>query len=131
MDPILKKIVNTLKCPICGSQIEGLEGAFYCVYNREDYCVYISHYDDIIRVERESIMIFEGTRLYHVLQVYEEDKNNWTEFYIFPIDAEKRLIEGKADENYLIGTYEQSLFDFQDTNREKILDRLKTILVFQ
>lgn len=141
MEQSAKLILNSLKCPLCKSQVDlfdwvhprigGLLGNnFGCVSDPHHYGIYFVHWEDPIRIEKENITLYEGKYQYKVTQNYFiiGIPASFTEIDIREVDAENRVIDNKPIKHF---GYNKILFDFSKTNREKILNRVKTILVFQ
>ena len=135
MDPIAKQILNTLKCPLCKARIDlldwkdvsdGRKYNFCCSSNWEHYRNFFVHWQPVIYIEYETVVIYEGHRKYHLTQ-YDDNR---TEIFIYDVDAENRIIDDK-DKKKPVFRYDKKLFDFSNTNQEKIINRVKTILVFQ
>lgn len=125
MDPLLKYIVNAMKCPLCGGQIEGSSHWFYCVLNADHYTVCIPGEEPPWLIISEKVMLNDNARQYEIIQ-----EPNSTAIYIWEIDAEgRRVIEKKTPPTPFV--YQKKLFNFSQTNREKIVNKVKTILVFQ
>jgi len=135
MDPIAKQILNSLRCPICKSQIDLLDWKnptgspkynFSCAADWQHYRLFFQHWDYPYRIEYETVWLFEGRFLYSVTQKDGGD----TEITLLDIDPENRILDGQKDKKPSF-TYNKHLFDFTNTNRDKLLNRLHTILVFQ
>lgn len=139
MDPLAKKILNSLKCPICGGQIDLLSynkptsrkgNNFGCVVDQMHYALFFVHWEDPVRIEKEVVWLYEGTYLYEVVQehYFLGRPIPGTDIYMKPVDPEHRVLDN-VKPKYL--HFNKILFDFTKTNREKLLNRIKTILVFQ
>jgi hypothetical protein len=136
MDKLAKTILNSMKCPVCGGQIDMIEGIpkrgnnFGCVSGPYHYSVNFIHWEIPYRIDAEHVMIFHGRHAYDVHQSYYSGliKFPQTSIIIRDIDAENRIIDGGDFKRF---AYDKALFDFTKTNREKIINRIKTILVFQ
>jgi hypothetical protein len=139
VDPIAKKILNSLKCPICGGQIDLLTykkpisskgNNFGCVVDQMHYAIFFVHWEAPIRIEKETVMLYEGTKLYEVKQehYFLGRPVPCTDIYIKPVDLENRVLDNIKPKHF---HFNKLLFDFTKTNREKLLNRIKTILVFQ
>lgn len=134
MDPIAKAILNSLKCPICQSRIDlldwkdrsdGKKYNFCCSSNWEHYRCFFVHWEPVFRIEYETVIVYEGKHQYRITQ-YDTQR---TEIFIHNVDAENNIIDsrGKGPGKF---EYPKHLFDFAKTNREKLVNRVKTILVF-
>lgn len=98
---------------------------FCCANNWEHYHLWFEHWEPALLIIDEQVIIYEGN---HKYIIYQENDNNKTEMYIYKIDPEGNLI-GNVNPKRLF--FNRKLFDFSQTNREKIVNRVKTILVFQ
>lgn len=108
---------------------------FSCAAIPEHFGIWFVHWDGPPFIESETVIINEGFHQYKIVQ-----KSNFmfannhttvthsTQLLICDIDAEQRLIEGSVPK--FLHFYKH-LFDFQKTNKEKLINRVKTILVFQ
>jgi len=140
LDPIAKQILNDLKCPLCGGQIDlfdfkianhcigigtpRLTFNFCCANNWEHYHIWFPHWETTFKkIDYERIIVYTDSLQYCITQIH----TNRTYITISNVNLENRIIEGT--EKTLL--FEQKMFDFSNTNREKILNRTKTILVFQ
>jgi hypothetical protein len=132
LDPLVKAILNSLRCPVCNGQVDLVDWKvkqpekkynFCCVNNWEHYRLFFVHWEPVLRIEYETVIVYEGRHRYIVNQ-YE---NNSAEILISEVDAENRVIDTKSPKKF---SYGQKIFDFSKTNREKIVNRVRTILVF-
>jgi hypothetical protein len=132
MNPDAKKILNSLRCPICGGQLDLLsytvpqrtkEYNFFCVKDFRHYGIFLVHWDLAAIVTQEGVTIFEGSHQFDIVQ-----KSGHTKITIRDIDPEERILDNVKPKVF---KYEKELFDFSKTNRDKILNRIKTILMFQ
>lgn len=133
MDPIARQILNTLKCPLCQSQIDFYivnnshnmyRYNFGCVVDWQHYRFKFDYSDILFKIEYETVMVYDNNYLYNITQYCD----NRTEIVINTVDAEHRIIDNKKK---ILFNYDKRLFDFTKTNQEKIINRIKTILVFQ
>lgn len=129
---IAKAFLNTLKCPICKSRLDLYEAIdtsrkynFCCSSNWEHYRIFFIHWEAVLRVEYETIVVYEGRHQYHLTQ-YDDNR---TELFIYDVDAENRILDSK-DKKPFVSRYNKKLFDFTNTTKDKIVNRIKTILVF-
>lgn len=139
MDPIAKQILNNLKCPQCGGQIDLFEWKsiykglhpdhqynFSCVANWEHYRLFFNHWDPPFNdIEYQTVTVYDGKRMYNITQ---HNKSQLTNVQIFHVDAENRIIEEPIIKGF---QYDKWLFDFTNTTPEKIINRVRTIMVFQ
>jgi len=135
----LKVYLNSIKCPICGAQVDMMEWAnpvskrgcnFFCVANPVHYGIYYIHWERPYRLEKELAIVSDKTHQYEVEQTHYIGINpvKHTQIRIYNIDGEGRVIEGHKSKQFF---YQKHLFDYQSANKEKFLNRIKTILVFQ
>lgn len=134
----LREFLNNLKCPLCGNQIDLIENYFLhkkghnfgCVNSILHYSIWLVHWDGPIRIEKETVMIYDVPYLYEIIQENFQSMRLEanTQILIRDIDAEHRTIDGGKFKTF---NYKTPLFNFQKTNQEKLLNRVKTILVFQ
>jgi hypothetical protein len=134
MDPIIKAKLNSLKCPVCQGQVDVLDWRGPEGQPKFNYCCVSAwgHYrllmNDYI-VQYETVVIYEGKHRYEIRQNLGDIPtfSGQTTIYICDVDAENRAISPKKK----MFSTNKYLFDFSQTNREKMVNRIKTILVFQ
>jgi hypothetical protein len=133
-DPVEKAFLNSLRCPICGSQIDmfkptqtgGTHFNYGCATDYDHYVNEIDFRSTNGFIRYEIIRIYEGSHLYEIDQYVGK-----TVLRLADIDPERRIIPNEEGKSYQIACqFDKKLFDFQNTNREKILNRVKTLLVF-
>lgn len=115
-DPF-KDYLNTLRCPVCKGQIDGVGNPFYCATDREHYKIYLN---GINSPYHEVVVVYDAPCRYEIIQ----QPNHTNIFFNRNMDAS---LGGQS----LLTAFDFKIFDFSKTNREKILHKLKTILVFQ
>ena len=128
MDPV-KSFFNTLKCPVCKSQLEGnvytssmdRGPSLHCVYNRDEYVVDWS-IGPPFTIMQAVVKLYEKKYLYKITQQIN------TIIEVFDTDAEKRIIDSKKP---FMFEFVGLLFDFNTTTREKMVNRVQTVLLFQ
>jgi hypothetical protein len=129
MDMLNKKLLNSLKCPICRGPIDMLDWKsqkpydFGCAYN-------IDHYKLLLNdgyITQEQVSFYDKTHKYIITKSY-KDSFEKTLIHIYEADQEYRV---QFDFLQKLISPEVSLFDFRNFNVEKALNRLKTYLVFQ
>jgi hypothetical protein len=131
MDKATKIILNSLRCPLCASQIDMFQDKrkvynYSCSSVPEHYRIQFHSLGFPAGVLLESVTIYEGSHQYEIIQNHFTDIK--TDIIMKSVDPEFRIIDKVSPK---IFTYKKVLFDFQNTNKEKILNRVKTILVFQ
>ncbi len=66
----LKEILNSLRCPLCKSQVDGVYNyspRFYCASNKDHYNVWIR--DNLIKKEIVSLYDFDKLIKYEIIIV--------------------------------------------------------------
>lgn len=145
MDPLVKAALNSLKCPLCGGQIDLLDwrlrkaGPMYnycCVADWQHYRLFLNANDNPGFIEYETVIFYDGKYQYQVIQENRPATviTPLTSIFLREVDKENRVIDKK--ENYKKPqlpdySFDKKLFDFSKTNREKIVNRVKMIVVFQ
>ena len=137
MSPDARRLLNTLRCPICGAQIDLIEWHavtrsgfnFGCVADPEHYSIYFIHWEVPLLIQKEYVSIYDGNTKYTILQDYSHNRPPQTTIRLYQVDPEKRIIEGKRHKAAIFPNI--TLFKFNQTTSEKLLNRIKTILVFQ
>jgi hypothetical protein len=141
MDHSTKILLNSLRCPICTSLIDGNTVSGYCVANMDHYNARIANNTgEPLWIEippilvQEQVSIYEGKFRYQIFQSYANLVNNnyvttdSSRIIIWDVDPEGRIIHSKHRPEFY---YNKKLFDFRNTNKEKLINKIKTILVFQ
>ena len=140
MDKVAKLMLNSLRCPVCGGQIDLIsytkldrkpkDQNFSCVYDPEHYGVFLVHWEQPPRIEIEQATVYEGKHKFHVKQYYYFNgvQNQFTNIVIREVDPEHRVVDKVMPKEF---HYDKHLFDFKKTTRDKLVNRIKTILVFQ
>lgn len=142
-DATTKAILRSLHCPICRGALDlyerpkekGVAYNFCCVNDWEHYRLYFVHWEQPYRIDYEKVVLYEGNYQYAIVQ------NNFggnqhspqgvsgdTTITISKVDPEKRIIETLQPKTFW---YTKKFFDFNQTNRDKIINRIKTVLTFQ
>jgi len=100
---------------------------YCCANNWEHYRILFVHWVVAPKIEYETVVVYEG-RYEYLIHQYDNNGNNNIEIFVYEVDAENRIIDTKKPSKF---SFNKKLFDFSRTNREKIVNRVKTILVFQ
>lgn len=134
MDQRTKLILNSLRCPLCQSQIDlydfyqknikSTSFNFCCASDWYHYRMWFPHWDNPPKISYDVVDIYEGRHKFRIDQRYFV---NSTTIDIWEVDAEHHLV----NEQSKIFKYDQILFDYRNTTRDKIINRIKTILTFQ
>lgn len=112
-----------MSCPVCGAQIEGVS-KFHCAANMDHYSIKFESDTWPIRILSEKVIVNDNHRQYEVIQ-----NDNYTAIYVYDLDGDNNRIIKKGHTPVPL-TLNQKLFQFSKTNREKLLTRIKTVLVF-
>jgi hypothetical protein len=99
---------------------------FCCANNWEHYHLWFPHWDPPATIQYEEAVVYNGRYKFVINQSLVSDT---TTLIIYEVDAEGNVIGDTYPKSML--SYSPKMFDFSKTNREKILNRVKTILVFQ
>ncbi len=125
LDPILKTFLNSIRCPVCGGQIEGVSD-FHCAFSKRHYKIVINTDTSPFVIIREYVRVNDGHKQYYVIQTQYE-----TEIYIFQLNGDYEVIQpNKMEPAPKSIQFEKKLFEFSKTNREKLVNKIKTIIVF-
>ena len=144
MDKAAKCFLNSIKCPICKSQLDTLDGLsplyykydkmiknFSCCKDYEHYAIYLIYWELPVRICTETLILYEGKYQYKISQYHSPNNptiDDATEITIKEVDSEHRLLDTYMNKTF---NYNKLLFDFKNSDKEKIFNRIKTILVFQ
>jgi hypothetical protein len=144
LDKAVKVILNSLKCPICKSQVDlydymaprpkSIGYNFSCVAEYYHYRMWFPHWDSPALIDYDQVEVFEGRFRYRIDQYYTIGRT------VYPVRSTSTIIEVQVvdGENHIIEEirpkifqYNKILFNWSTTNRDKIINRVKTILTFQ
>lgn len=139
MDKPAKLILNSLRCPVCRGQIDLFEWAqpvskkghnFGCVYDPLHYGIYFVHWELPIRIEKETATVCDKSHQYEIEQTSYVSGRPFqhTRIRMWDIDPEGRVPNTSQFKDF---AFNKHLFDFTKTSKDKLLSRIKTILVFQ
>ena len=128
----IKTYCNTLKCPVCSGQLDGLvrldeQFGLMCVYDVNEYYMTINVVSNVPVVVSESVRIHCGKFQYLIKQT---PRNT----IITPqyVDSEGMVIVNNPK---LVTpppiSFQQKIFNFQNLNREKLANKIKVLLVLQ
>ncbi len=141
MNKEAKLILNSLRCPLCNSQIDLIdwfsllnkkykEHNFGCVVNPEHYSIYFNHWEDPPKIENERVIVYDELNQYNIDQNTFIIGHPWIKstIKVSKVDKENRVLDNIKPKTY---TFEIQLFDFKSVNRNKIINKVKTVLIFQ
>jgi hypothetical protein len=86
--------------------------------------MWFPHWDNPPKISHDIVDVYEGKYKFRIDQRY---LINRTTIDIWEVDAEQHLV----NEQSKMFTYQQILFDYRTTTRDKMINRIKTILTFQ
>lgn len=110
---------------MCGGQIEGTT-KFYCAFTKTHYNLNINSEVTPFEITSETVKVNDGRKQYMVHQT--PDK---TEIYLFQLDGDYRVIQPDKSKPYpMIKAFDKKIFNFSQLNREKLVNKIKTIIVF-
>lgn len=122
-----KAYYNTLKCPVCGGQLDGNAQSdnfvLNCVYDKNEYLVHFNVINNI------PVIINEEVRMNHNKHRFVIEQAEFTKISTYNVDSEGWVIGILPARKAL--EFQGKLFNFQAINKEKLIKRLKIILVFQ
>lgn len=135
MTPELKKLLNSLRCPVCKSLIDmidwraGYRGYNYgCATNLDHYLVSVMNNDvGTPSLQEESVNIYSEKVKYQLSKKY-DNANVKTAIGIFDIDLEKR-VQFSFKKNVVL--FDKDVFDFANFKPDKAIQRIKTLLTFK
>lgn len=114
-----------MRCPVCGGQIDGVS-KFHCAFSKQHYSVVIDNDNFPISITREYVRVNDGHKQYYIIQ-----SANETEIYVFQLNGDYEIIPpDKTKPAPKSIKFDKRLFNFSQINREKLLNRIKTIIVF-
>ena len=131
MDDV-KKLLNSLKCPICHAQIDTISGKGYgynycCAANSDHYVLCIDLGSLVTRITREKVHVYDKNHKYSIIKAY-HDGTIRTSISVYETDLEGRVIFSFKDKVLMM---DKDLFDFANFKPDKAVHRIKTIFVFQ
>lgn len=139
MDPVIKQFLNSLRCPVCKGQIDLIDSKNlkqqFKVYNygcAQNYDHYVINYFNAhgYRLEKEMLHIHDASHRYEVRKSYTVPGSKLIEVIlsVFKTDAEGRV---KDDVHLKSLSFKTDVIPFNGQGSEKMLNRIKTILLFQ
>jgi len=134
MQNTAKKILNSLKCPVCCSPIDitgypvfSTTYNYGCSDNYDHYLLSIITSGGCSKIEKEQVHVIDSKHKYQIFKTY-HPKGNKTEITAYKIDPEGRVIFSFTN-NKLCS--EQEIFNFTKFDVKKAIHRIKTMFVFQ
>jgi hypothetical protein len=134
MNKVAKNILNSLRCPLCQSSVDLYDFAterqkpdvyynFHCINNNDHFEVWFPHWAEICQIDNDVVRIYYNNNYYRIGQYY---PNQATYINIGKFGGENRL--NNSSERLYFGNV---MFDWQNTNRDKIITRLQTLMTFR
>lgn len=132
MDPLLKKLLNSLRCPICQCQIDMIDrkSGYGCVNSLDHYVISVMKNDlGLPQLFTEIVNIYDGKHKYRLTKKYDSapGASIKTEIMVFKVDPEGRVNFSFKNSSL---TLDKELFDFSKFNVEKAINRIKTVFIF-
>lgn len=132
MDPLLKKLLNSLKCPTCQCQIDMIDrkSGYGCVSDLDHYVISIMRNDfGIPQLFSEIVNIYDDKHKYRLTKKYDSAPATSvkTEIMVFKVDAEGRVNFSFKNNAF---TLDKELFDFSKFNVDKAINRIRTVFTF-
>lgn len=124
-----KKILNSLCCPICKGQIDQSHNLkfYHCVNDINHYL--LSFTGAIISFEKVQLFDYQNLIKYVIFKRININGLGYNfRINLNKIDAEGRFIHDFNDKNF---TTSINIFDFQNFNLDKAINKIKTIMLFQ
>lgn len=141
----IKEYVNSLLCPICKCGLEGTPNRYgvdqrysgtehlklTCVENPGHYS-HVMYWDTtadpiIVYHNNQILEIDIKKRRYRIEKVYVQNIVQWTKVVSYHINGDGDILDSLGIKSVSIP---EDCFDFTTFNQEKIIKRLKTILMF-
>lgn len=135
MDKEVKALLNSLRCPICGGLIDMFEGEvkkrinYACAADVHHYGIWLDTLELPAYIEEEYVEIIHNFKFYLIVQFHNRFFNkHQTNILVGEVNGDGNVIEGKVKKQFTFG---QTLFDFTKVGKERLINKIKTILVFQ
>ena len=124
-------MLNSLKCPICKAPIDICSKRtmiynYGCAINADHYSIYLVNWEPIVRIETETVNIYDKNHKYSISKLYNFGDIS-TVISVYETDLENRVIFSFKEKRLVL---DNSLFDFNNFDKDKALNRIKTIFVF-
>jgi hypothetical protein len=128
VDPVTKKLLNGLNCPICKAPIDictiKFKGYNYgCAVNNDHYTILV----DMCFLVVETVRVYDAKHQYIISNHYTGTKIKTT-ISVNETDPEGRVIFSFKEK---VLALDKAYFDFRNFNAAKAVNRIKTIFVFQ
>jgi len=132
MEPLLKKLLNSLKCPICQCQIDMIDrrSGYGCVSDLDHYTISVMRNDlDLYQVFSETVNVYDNKHKYRLTKKYDSAPATSvkTEIMVFKVDPEGRVNFSFKNSSLVV---DKELFDFSKFNVDKAINRIRTVFTF-
>ena len=133
MDPVVKKILNSLSCPLCKAPIDLLSNKnigynYGCAANNAHYTLYLIEVDSVIKINQECVSFYDKSHMYKIVKQHSIDGTTITFISVYNTDLEGRVIFSLKEKKILMN---QDAFDFTNFDESKAINRIKTLFLFQ
>lgn len=131
MNQFVKKILNSLKCPICSAPIDvisgNINGNFGCAMNQDHYTLLLNSWELPVKIQKEIVNIYDKTHKYAITKVHNTNNTTSTYIDVFDTDLENRVIFNFKAKKFVM---DRDLFDFTNFDKDRALKRIKTLFTF-
>ncbi len=132
---ILRDYSNTFRCPLCPCQLDGLEKfngviTLRCSWNPGHFRVSFNGSDvhNIFLIQDNLIYIdMKHKKKYVIDRLFESNKVRATYLYIYDVDGNGDRIEARLPKTLSLPG---NVFNYTDLDEKKLLNAIKTVLVF-
>ena len=106
-------------------QAKWRSGSFGCAHNKDHYDLHVA--TDVAKITMEAVHIYEEFCQYEIAK---QCRNNITQTQIVvrETDAEQRVLIAPYTKMLTLGF---DAFDFRNFDQKKVIERIKTLFVFQ
>lgn len=125
MDKAIKQLLNSLKCPICSSQIDILQNyytTFVCISNSDHYTITL--HKNLALIETETLNFFDPhdyNRIYQIYKFYKDNGQlNFCTIIKYQMGEKNKGIKLAYDP-----------INFKYFSIEKAINRIKNIFIYQ
>ena len=122
---LFKTLLNSLRCPICKSQID-YDKIYGCASNIDHYVISFIDDFDIPKIQKEIINIYDDKHRYKIIKEHSTPVK--ITINICDVDAERRVIFSFKELKIVT---EIDAFNFDKFVIKKAINRIKTLIVFQ
>lgn len=131
----IKQYLNSVRCPMCNCGLDGSPwqktGSWiYCVYDPNHYRQFVDVDEvlDLLSIRFEGIIIKTTIKKYSITKSYHNGAIKFTTIAVNIIDGNGDIIEGSDKKESVV---EGDVINLTPFNKEKVIERIKTVLLFQ